>query len=274
VSRVPSAARKPSDDSDEAQNGKKKKSDISASAKLHYLENLVDKAQIPHQGRLPKDEEEKRRVLRSLAILRAGHTIQECADQFGVSDTTIENWLKDPLYVTEQQTTQADVRSAGFIGVATLVPEAIGMVAEIMRTANSAFVQLQAAQYLLKLAGMETPQVAAQVDEKRGIANFLEQVRIRAETIQVNVQINQVGSEPAQVVNAAPGVEIAGYAPGDILSPSDFLQLQQQQAQMFSEYDMPMEAGGKLAPLPGEEENGPYKRKSKPKFLARTEDRA
>lgn len=265
--RIPTSGRKRSDDPDDEfdgqENEKEKKTPFRELAQLRFAEQLLASSQVEKVDRLPSDEEGRRKVLRSLAILRsAGMTYVKCAAHFGVSENTITNWLKDPLYKEEQQALPEDARADGFVTAAALAPKALGVLNLLMTQANSDFVKMQSAIYLLKVAGLEIPRESGPTDDKRGVAQYLENIRQRSAGANINLQVTINDKRNAEQEPAAPVVDAlpsgdTSLLPGDVFDQLEQIGLRRQQEEMLEEYNQPMLPGGKL---PGNGDEGRKRR--------------
>lgn len=205
MTRVPSPARRQRRDDDD---------DDESDALPPTLSVIESLGYVPSLGRPPTTDEEKEVVFSQLIQLKAVRkTNKDCAEILGVSERTIVNYLKDPLYqelfdrqiVEAQQGTDILVSELMFMSLQTLQDSMDP------RKTTSEFVRYSAAKTVGEWFGLDVPrdhdrrQSAPEI-----IASFLSEVarrnqRIRPVQVDEEEQVVEADPEPAPFPMILPG---------------------------------------------------------------------
>lgn len=180
-------------------------------------------------GRPYKSDDEKLDQYTHLVRLKENRkTNKECADELGVSERTIANYLSDPYYEDVKTTLIAEAKARGHLQIADVIDDAVNKLHSLMHTARSEFVQYKSAEYLLKLAGYENMQEERERDNQADVIEFLSKLQKgKQPTTQINIQVNQT----------TPTVVDALLLPQYVEEEEAF------------DYSRPMLPGGKIPPL-------------------------
>ena len=137
----------------------------------------------------PKDDDEKKSVYRDLSKLKMHRmTNTECAAKLGVSERTIYNYLKDPLYAETVSTIESEAKDGATLLVSDMAYKALDVLHEVMSDGEvSPFVRMEAAKYTLKMLGMEQEREPNKRANQDDVVGFLTKVKAQQTVIQVNV---------------------------------------------------------------------------------------
>jgi predicted transcriptional regulator len=169
----------------------------------------------PKQG----DEEAKQNFVLNLVRLREQRfTIAECAVKMGVSESTVKNYLQEPLYKEMQDLIVSESKNIGHQLISEVIPMAIEKMVDLMNDRKvSPFVQFKAAETLLTFAGYSEPHEESKSDSRTDVVKFLKDVDEKKKQQNVyninNVNIVQAeGKEDGSIVESIP-VLPEGVAP-------------------------------------------------------------
>lgn len=201
-------------------------------------------------GREYRDEEEKRQVFADLIRLKAaGKTNKQAADLLGISERTVNNYRADALYNEIEKEMEANAKQRGYTTIAEIIPDALGVVYDILLKGKSEFVRFKSAELLLNYAGYGVPREDAQKSNREEVSRFFEILAAREqERLQVNVQINTTSptSQPPTIVveQQTPSSPVpVGALPPAHEHPEDILGNVPTE---LHQYYLPLQPGGKL----------------------------
>lgn len=140
-------------------------------------------------------DDEKRTVFADLIRLKAaGKTNKQAAELLGISERTVNNYRADALYHEIEKEMEADAKQRGYTTIAEIIPDALGVVYDILQRGKSEFVRFKSAELLLNYAGYGVPREDAQKSNREEVSRFFEILAAREQErqqhLQVNVQIN------------------------------------------------------------------------------------
>jgi hypothetical protein len=100
----------------------------------------------------------------------------EAAEYFGVSQRTIQRWLKTSQYSEFLINNRADQLESAKDQVASLADDIIATLGTLMRSSRSDLVKMQSAQILGKWLGLDEMKESAKADDRDEIKNLLKQI--------------------------------------------------------------------------------------------------
>lgn len=139
--------------------------------------------------RMPESDEEKEEAYRRVIQLKMHRkTNKECGIALGVSERTINNWRKDPIY----RDMEVDFIQQAKVGADLLVSDmaytALKTLNDLMNPAltNSEFTRFSAAKTVGEWLGLNMPREEAHEDSREAVAAFLAKVEMEQPRVTIN----------------------------------------------------------------------------------------